>query len=213
MNVTCLADTGGDAVERYVYDPYGKVTILNGANGVDKDGAVTEWTEDGDQTASDVDNAILYCGYYHDWETGLYHVRNRMYHPNLGCWLQRDPLGYVDGMSLYEYCSGRPVFGVDPTGCGFFGNLWETVKSVADTMAQGAYTVAECLLGINKIQAGVDARTLELQHLAEQGVRYDPNTDGPVAQLKAAAGLRLNQEEREALEKYQKEQANYPEKK
>jgi len=57
MNVTALVDTGGDAVERYIYDPYGKVTILNGANGVDKDGAVTEWTEDGDQTASDVDNA------------------------------------------------------------------------------------------------------------------------------------------------------------
>jgi hypothetical protein len=31
MNVTALVDTGGDAVERYVYGPYGKVTILNGA--------------------------------------------------------------------------------------------------------------------------------------------------------------------------------------
>jgi hypothetical protein len=71
MNVTCLTDTGGYAVERYVYDPYGKVTILNGANGVDKDGAVTEWAEDGDQTASDVDNAILYCGYRFDNETSL----------------------------------------------------------------------------------------------------------------------------------------------
>ena len=70
-------DTGGDAVERYIYDPYGKVTILNGANGVDKDGAVTEWTEDGDQTASDVENSILYCGYRFDNETGLYHVRRR----------------------------------------------------------------------------------------------------------------------------------------
>jgi len=30
MNVTCLIDTGGEAVERYLYDPYGKVRIYTG---------------------------------------------------------------------------------------------------------------------------------------------------------------------------------------
>jgi hypothetical protein len=30
FNVTTLVDTGGDAVERYEYDPYGKVTIYTG---------------------------------------------------------------------------------------------------------------------------------------------------------------------------------------
>ncbi len=33
---------------------------------------------------SDVGNPILYCGYYHDWETGLYRVRHRYYDPPLG---------------------------------------------------------------------------------------------------------------------------------
>jgi len=32
----------------------------------------------------------------------LYHVRHRSYHPTLGRWMQRDAIGYVDGMSLYE---------------------------------------------------------------------------------------------------------------
>jgi len=116
MNVTALLDTAGDAVERYVYDPYGQVTILNGASGVDEDGAVTEWTEDSDQTASDVANAHLYCGYYHDSETGLYHVRWRVYHPTLGRWLQRDPSGYEDGPCLYEYVGGRVGNASDASG-------------------------------------------------------------------------------------------------
>lgn len=46
----------------------------------------------------------------------MYHVRYRMYHPTLGRWLQRDPVGYVDGMGLYEYMGSRPVAHVDPTG-------------------------------------------------------------------------------------------------
>jgi RHS repeat-associated protein len=29
-------------------------------------------------------NEILYCGYRYDHETGLYHVRNRHYHPAVG---------------------------------------------------------------------------------------------------------------------------------
>ena len=137
MNVTCLVNTGGVAVERYLYDPYGKVTILNGANNVDKDGAVTEWTEDGDQTASDVDNAILYCGYYHDCETGLYHVRRRTLHPYFG-WLQRDPIGYADGMSLYEYVGSSPVLGGDAFGlarCLFGYRLpcWALAKVICTT--------------------------------------------------------------------------------
>jgi RHS repeat-associated protein len=105
MNVTTLVDTGGDALERYVYDPYGEVTIYD-----------DDWSET--RSTSSYDNNILFCGYYHDWETGLYHVRHRYYHVHLGAWLSRDPLGYVNGPSLYGYCGGNPVGLVDPLGLG-----------------------------------------------------------------------------------------------
>ena len=118
MNVTAVVDADtGAVVERYAYDPYGKVIVLNGASGTDPDvtGSVAEWDSDADGV-SDVDNRILYCGYYRDAETGLYHVRNRMYHPTLGRFIHRDSIGYVDGMNLYEYVGGMATGAVDPMG-------------------------------------------------------------------------------------------------
>ena len=104
FNTTALVNTSGTVVERYVYDPYGKVTIYNG----DRTSTVT-WT-------NSEKNEILFGGYRYDPESALYHVRNRVYHPTLGRWLQRDPLGYVDGMGLYEYCGGMPGAATDPQG-------------------------------------------------------------------------------------------------
>ncbi|MGB2801765.1 MAG: RHS repeat-associated core domain-containing protein, partial [Phycisphaerae bacterium] len=118
FNVTSVVDTSGAVVERYAYDPYGQVTILNGADGTDPDvdgETVFEWDPDADG-ASDVDNRTLYAGYHLDTETGLYHVRHRYYHPTLGRWISRDPIGYADGMSLYEYCRSGPLGATDATG-------------------------------------------------------------------------------------------------
>jgi RHS repeat-associated protein len=104
MNVTALMGTDGTPLERYVYDPYGKVTIYD-----------DDWSETREE--SSYDNRILFAGYYFDNETGLYHVRNRYYHPYFGL-ITRDPGGYVDGMSLYEYCRGGPVGATDAMGLG-----------------------------------------------------------------------------------------------
>jgi len=39
-----------------------------------------------------------------------------MYHASLGRWLSRDPVGYADGASLYEYAASAAVHHVDPLG-------------------------------------------------------------------------------------------------
>jgi RHS repeat-associated protein len=78
------------------------------------------------------DNVVGYAGYIFNAEVpgfsssvgsgsagltaGLYTVRHRHYAPDLGRWLSRDPLGYVDGMSLYEYVQGRAVIATDSSG-------------------------------------------------------------------------------------------------
>jgi len=111
-NVTALVDAAtGDVVERYMYDAYGKATVLNGANGTDPDvngTTVFEWDVDADGL-SDVANDVLFAGYRFDSETGLYDVRNRQYHPTLGRWIERDPAGYIDTPNLYQYCRSDPA--------------------------------------------------------------------------------------------------------
>ena len=49
-------------------------------------------------------------------ETGLYHYKNRAYHPELGRFMQTDPIGVSGGMNLYAYVGGDPVNFVDPLG-------------------------------------------------------------------------------------------------
>ena len=102
VSPAALVNSAGTVLERYLYDPYGNVTVMDGA-----------W---GARSSSLYDATILFAGYWRDSETGLYHVRNRMYHVRLGLWLQRDPIGYVDGMSLYQYVGGRVTVSFDPLG-------------------------------------------------------------------------------------------------
>ena len=63
-----------------------------------------------------ISNRTGYCGYRFAPETEMYLARNRWLSPPLGRWIQRDPLEYIDGMGLYEYCGGGPIEAVDPTG-------------------------------------------------------------------------------------------------
>jgi len=105
FNTTALVErSDGTVVERYVYDPYGKVTIYD-----------DDWS-DTVTWANSKKNAYLYSGYRYDHESRLYHVRHRSYHPTLGRWMQRDRIGYADGMGLYEYVRSTPCGSLDAMG-------------------------------------------------------------------------------------------------
>ena len=73
--------------------------------------------------ANGPDNSVGYDGYWFDLagateatSSGLYMVRYRVYDPRLGRWLQRDPLGYVDGTNLYAATLSSPATKSDPLG-------------------------------------------------------------------------------------------------
>ena len=50
---------------------------------------------------------------WQDLPLGAYYLS---YNPDLGRWIQRDPIGYEGGINLYEYVGCNPVASVDSRG-------------------------------------------------------------------------------------------------
>ncbi|MGI8742121.1 MAG: RHS repeat-associated core domain-containing protein [Bryobacteraceae bacterium] len=65
--------------------------------------------------ASSIEMPLRFPGHYHDSETGLSYNRFRYYSPELGRYLQSDPLGIAGGHNLYAYPS-NPLTIVDILG-------------------------------------------------------------------------------------------------
>ncbi len=102
-NTSALVSAAGSVVERLIEDPYGVATFLNPTTWAPLAGSNYAW-------------AHTHQGGWLDASSGLLHYRNRMYSPTLGRWMQQDPMGYVDGMNLYQAYRSGPVALVDPLG-------------------------------------------------------------------------------------------------
>ena len=85
MNVVALVNSSGIVTQRMAYEAFGAVRFLTSAfaAGSNADG----WN-------------LLFHGHYRDADTGLYQMRFRYYHPDLGVWLSRDPIGERGGENL-----------------------------------------------------------------------------------------------------------------
>jgi len=93
-SVVALTNSSGNTVEVYEYDVYGRV------------GA----------TDANHPNRFMFTGREFDKETGLYYYRARYYNPQIGRFLQTDPVGYKVAMNLYLYCKNNPAVWIDSSG-------------------------------------------------------------------------------------------------
>lgn len=101
-SVISITDSTGAIAERYEYDGFGKAAVYNKNNALISN--------------SSIGNTYTFSGREYDVETGLYYYRARYYDAVHGRFLQRDPLGYTDGLGLYAYVNNKPFTMYDPLG-------------------------------------------------------------------------------------------------
>jgi len=102
-SINYITNDKGNIIENYEYTAYGKPTIK------DKNGKEIE--------KSSIGNPFMFTAREYDFETGLYYYRARYYNPNMGRFLQEDPIGFSGGdLNLYAYVQNNPVNFRDPYG-------------------------------------------------------------------------------------------------
>jgi RHS repeat-associated protein len=96
-NVAALINAGNSSVSaRYEYSPFGETQRATGALARD--------------------NPIRFSSKFTDEESGLVYYGYRYYSPELGRWINRDPIEEVGGLNFYAFVANNSINRFDPFG-------------------------------------------------------------------------------------------------
>ncbi|MBP7949572.1 MAG: RHS repeat-associated core domain-containing protein, partial [Verrucomicrobiales bacterium] len=105
LDPVAIADEEGEVLERFGYDAFGPVRFM-GNNFDPTTGGESEYAW-----------SFLFHAEFLDTDTGLYNYGYRYYHPQLGRWLSRDPIGERGGGSnLFIVVGNSPTEANDNLG-------------------------------------------------------------------------------------------------
>lgn len=130
-SVVQLTDANANVVEQYEYTAFGKVKIRDGSGNL--------------LTSSQRENRFMFTGRESFLEYEFYYYRNRIYNPELGRFMQTDPIRFRAGdVNIYRYCGNRPTAFVDPLGLAYGGTTnFSGTSSPFNGPASGFYGLRE----------------------------------------------------------------------
>ena len=165
----------GTVVSRYNYDAFGARELEAGAELMD----------------------VGFTGREYDAETGLYHFRARVYDPDVGRFVQSDPIGFAAGdLNLYAYTWNDPGNWSDPSGLAVTTD-WTIRSAAAVRLASRAVTGAAKKVAKEMVEESIEDATLCLAsnaasvigsfaaNYATGGLMFDP--DDPIKRVAECA--------------------------
>ena len=106
FSILAITDNTGAVKERYAYAGFGRSDVF-GPDFRSRSSSSYNWE-------------YRYTGRRLDLETAIYYFRARFYHAELGRFVSRDPIGYVDGYNLYAAYfvpHGKDPYGLTVSVC------------------------------------------------------------------------------------------------
>ncbi|MBU4234471.1 MAG: hypothetical protein KKD99_10265 [Proteobacteria bacterium] len=107
-STVAVTDKDGNPVNRYLYDPFGKLL----------------------ESYETFQNPFRYVGRYGvmDDDNDLLFMKARYYDSQLGRFIGKDPAGYMSGMNVYTYVYNNPLGFIDPLGLqGYKPNFFDKI--------------------------------------------------------------------------------------
>ena len=116
-NIISYKNIWGNSVADYLYDPFGNVISHTG-----------------------MDFTYKFSTKPQDDLSGMYYYGYRFYQPNIGRWINRDPIRENGGANLYWMIGNRVISSVDVIGIKIsFAQLWGGVGKTFDAKERGEY--------------------------------------------------------------------------
>jgi RHS repeat-associated protein len=101
LNFVAVTDNAGAVNLRITYNTFGQARYLTSTFAAGTNAYAWNY---------------LFHGYEWDAQSGFLNVRFRTYHPTLGRWLSRDPIGEEGGLNLYRMVENNPTNAFDELG-------------------------------------------------------------------------------------------------